>query len=318
MLYVRMLLLAAVVSVTVTLGSAAHAAGTPITTCGQTVTTSAFLTHDLVCTGDGIVVGADGITVDLKGFTVQGDRDSGDYGIDDSGGFDTLTVKNGVVRDFDFGLYAAIASKITVSGLKALDNLGNGISVQGDDASVSKSMAAGNGYGIALVGDGEKVTSSTASQNTVTGIFISGNGGSVKSSLAAGNVTAGVGITGGSASVTSVTAYGNGFGVRVLGDFDTVKSVTAQGNGLYGIEAVGFSDAVTSSTASGGGGPGIHVSGDVATIAHNRAELNGFDTNGTATTGFGILAENFTTPPAGTNTADANADPAECAPASLC
>ena len=41
--------------------------GTLITTCGQTVTTSAVLTQDLVCTVSGVIVGASGITIDLKG-----------------------------------------------------------------------------------------------------------------------------------------------------------------------------------------------------------------------------------------------------------
>jgi len=115
--YRRITLVAVVAAATVTLGSSAWAATTPITACNQTVTTNAALTHDLSCTGDGIVIGAGGITIDLKGFTVQGDRGSGDYGIDDSGGWDNLTIKNGVLRNFDPGMYAAPADKVTVNAL---------------------------------------------------------------------------------------------------------------------------------------------------------------------------------------------------------
>jgi hypothetical protein len=65
---------------------------------------------------------------------------------------------------------------------------------------------------------------------------------------------------------------------------------------------------------------GIHVDGDAPTISHNRAEADGFDTASPSSdfTGLGILAENYTTPPVGTNTADTNDDPAECSPVSLC
>src|SRR5262249_4145057 len=77
---------------------------TPITTCGQVVTTNAVLTQDLICTGDGVVVGASGITIDLKGFTVRGDRGSGEYGINGSAGQDDVTIKNGVVRNYDYGI----------------------------------------------------------------------------------------------------------------------------------------------------------------------------------------------------------------------
>src|SRR4029079_16487198 len=78
--------------------------GTPITTCGQVVTTSAFLTRSLLCPNvSGVVVGADGITIDLEGFTLRGGGIH--YGVDDPG-YDRVTVENGVLRSFDVGLYA--------------------------------------------------------------------------------------------------------------------------------------------------------------------------------------------------------------------
>ena len=57
---------------------------------------NAVLMQDLVCTANGIDIGASGITIDLKGFTVRGDGGVGDHGIDDTGGHDHVTVKNGV------------------------------------------------------------------------------------------------------------------------------------------------------------------------------------------------------------------------------
>jgi hypothetical protein len=65
--------------------------GTPITSCGQVVTTNAFLTQDLSCPGsDGVVVGASGITIDLKGFTLRGDRTGGTTGVLDIPGYDKV------------------------------------------------------------------------------------------------------------------------------------------------------------------------------------------------------------------------------------
>jgi parallel beta-helix repeat protein len=40
--------------------------------CGTTVTGDLKLDHDLVCAGDGLIVGADGIKIDLNGHTVAG------------------------------------------------------------------------------------------------------------------------------------------------------------------------------------------------------------------------------------------------------
>src|SRR5262245_38840083 len=104
----RRVTLLAVVAAVVSLAtaSAGQARGrTPITTCGQVVRQNAYLTRDLTCRGlPGVVVGASGITIDLKGFTLRGDRSVGLYGIDDLLGYDGVTIENGTLRDFDYGL----------------------------------------------------------------------------------------------------------------------------------------------------------------------------------------------------------------------
>ena len=70
----RFMLIAVGAFVLVAAAPEAQAAGTPITQCGQTVTTNAVLTQNLVCAGDGVIVGASGITIDLKGFRLRGDN----------------------------------------------------------------------------------------------------------------------------------------------------------------------------------------------------------------------------------------------------
>jgi parallel beta-helix repeat protein len=40
--------------------------------CGTTITDDVKLEHDLVCSGDGLIVGADGIEIDLNGHTIAG------------------------------------------------------------------------------------------------------------------------------------------------------------------------------------------------------------------------------------------------------
>src|SRR4029079_10388180 len=80
------------------------AGGTPITSCGQTVTTNAFLSGSLYCPGSaGIVVGAAGITIDLKGFRLLG---TGVFNGVAVNGFDDVTIKNGVISSFSFGIRA--------------------------------------------------------------------------------------------------------------------------------------------------------------------------------------------------------------------
>jgi hypothetical protein len=83
---------------------------TPITSCGQVLTSNGILTGDLHCAGlDGVVVGADKITIDLNGFALVGDLSLGRFGVSD-GGYDQVTVKNGIVRNFYVGVYGMTSS----------------------------------------------------------------------------------------------------------------------------------------------------------------------------------------------------------------
>jgi hypothetical protein len=95
--------------------------GTPISSCGQTVTMNAIVTQDLNCTNSsGIVIGADGITIDLNGHTIRGP--GYDCGIQDSL-FDKLTVKNGTLANFEEGVFAVSADGVTVSNVIAAGNV---------------------------------------------------------------------------------------------------------------------------------------------------------------------------------------------------
>ena len=318
------------------------ASGTPITSCAQTVTTNAVLTQDLNCTGAGVVVGAPGITIDLKGFTLRGDRDPGDYGIDDSAGYDNVSVKNGVLRNFAIGVFAFNgADGVSLWNLAASGNTAYGMYIDGASASVKSSAASGNSKGVLVTGDSATIQSLTASGNSVHGIVVNGDSAKILSSTASGNGATGIMVSGGSGSVSSSTASGNGFygifvigaaasvrsstasgnaenGIAVGGASASVKSSAASGNGQTGISVSGTSVSVSSSVASGNAMTGIGVSGDAAVITGNRAETNGFAFGASDHNGFGIYATGYTTAPVGTNVARGNDDPSECQPASLC
>jgi Periplasmic copper-binding protein (NosD) len=186
--------------------------GTPITTCGQTVTSSAFLTQDLYCPGTaGVVVGASGITVDLKGFTLRGDGSAGLYGIDDNG-YDGVTIKNGVIRTFDSDVAAySTADNLTVSNLVSSGSPNDGIFVAGASASVKSSTAGGNAFGIVIFGPSALVRTSIASGNIVSGIYVNGAAARIQSSTASGNGAHGIQINGDAPRVTGNQADANGF-----------------------------------------------------------------------------------------------------------
>lgn len=214
--------------------SEAHAS-TPITSCGQTVTTDAVLTQDLVCTADGIVVGASKITIDLNGHSIRGDHGSGDYGVDDTAGYDEVTVENGVVRNFDLGIWTA-GDLITVSHVVTSGNQSSGIYMTGASARVVSSTASGNAQtGIDVTGASATIVSSTAAANGCGGIYVSGASAAIQSSTASGNLCSGIAAYGVSATVKSSTASGNQLvGISVGGDDATLKGNHADANGMAG------------------------------------------------------------------------------------
>jgi Right handed beta helix region len=186
--------------------------GTPITTCGQTVTTSAVLTQDLVCTGDGVILGASGITIDLKGFTIRGDRGTGDNGIEDTGGFDNITIKNGVVRNFEYGVWAEpFADAFIVQNLLASGHVQDGIHIHGNSASVKSSTSSANSYGVSVIGSKATIKSTSASGNRFGGISANGNFALIQSSSASGNGYVGIAVQGDGAVLKGNRAEANGF-----------------------------------------------------------------------------------------------------------
>lgn len=79
------------------------AAPVPTTvTCGQVLTQSTRVTNDLTdCQNDGLVIGANGITLDLGGSVIDGIGQG--VGIRNDG-FDAVTIRNGTVQEFDYGV----------------------------------------------------------------------------------------------------------------------------------------------------------------------------------------------------------------------
>jgi hypothetical protein len=277
-------------------GSSAKAAGTPITTCAQVVTTDAVLTQNLDCVGHGIVVGASGITINLNAHVLKGDGSH--YGIDDGGGFDDITIENGVVRSFGTGVNASTdARNVTISNVVASGNTAEGIYVSGSSASIQSSTASGNQVdGIELFGDSLSIKSSTAAGNAGNGIYADSDVASVTSSSAVGNASNGVLLKGGLALVASLNASGNGY---------------------FGLEMDGGSASIKSTTTSGNASGGMFL-GNVLLLSGSRAEGNGFPGGASDGVGLGIQVNGLQTGPVSKNIFRGNDNPAECNPSWFC
>lgn len=160
---------------------AAHAA----VECGQVITASLTLDHNLNCTGNGIIVNASNVVLDLGGHTITGpaptDTGVGPRGIIASGGRTGITIRNGTVRGFESGVDVHPgANGAVVSGL-LLDANGLGIRVI---TGVSGVRATGNTISntmrfsaMQLGGDGHRVEGNVMRNGAFAGVFLSGNNG---------------------------------------------------------------------------------------------------------------------------------------------
>ncbi|MCP3973521.1 MAG: hypothetical protein GY720_03395 [bacterium] len=100
--------------------------------CGDTVTTNTTLAGNLSCSGTALVIGADGIIIDLGGFSISGDGTGS--GIFDGAGHSGFTVRNGRIRNFEFGVYlvgpATGVAFRTIEDLRIRDNTDAGIRLE--------------------------------------------------------------------------------------------------------------------------------------------------------------------------------------------
>jgi parallel beta-helix repeat protein len=84
--------------------------------CGRTLTRDTTLQSDILnCPGDGLIIGANGVDLNLNGFTIDG---TGLGAGVRNNGFDNVTIKNGTISSFDYGIQHATGTlNATVSGV---------------------------------------------------------------------------------------------------------------------------------------------------------------------------------------------------------
>jgi parallel beta helix pectate lyase-like protein len=295
--------------------------------CGDTVTTDIKLTGDLDCPQEpGFIVGADGIDINLGGHTIDGEifvGGGGPRGIDNSGGFDDVTVRNGELRSFGFGVWvqdadgnrivnlgaSAAGDAITIHGGQGNEvrhsgvfGRHEGLVASGSDGLVVADTSADSAFGSALDVTGNlvrlvrnHVPSSTNPSQARSGIQLAGNDSRVADNVVGGGWT----IGGISVSGSRNAIVGNevsGAALPLLG-----LSTPAIGDGIF-VSAFTANAVLRDNFAHDNEGDGIEVDTGSARVGDNRADDNG---------DFGIDAEAGVTDLGG-NTASGNGNPLQC------
>jgi parallel beta-helix repeat protein len=273
--------------------------------CGETVTTSFQLTGNLDCPQQaGFVVGANGIDVNLAGHTMNGEiavGAGGPDGIDNTGGYDDVTIRNGTITGFGTAIHAGDVSRNHILNIKA-SAAGNAVSLDASiDSEIRRSDLFGRSIGILASGQGTIVADTSASASFGGGIDVAGANARIVRNRAVRN--------GASAQVASGILYG-GSGGRVANNFVSGawsggalnvggQDIVVEGNQVFDATDPGFPtptpeigdgifvrDGATGillrgNVANGNADDGIDVRARGASLEDNSASGNG---------GWGILA----------------------------
>jgi parallel beta-helix repeat protein len=256
--------------------------------CGTVITQSVTLAADVgPCAGNGIVVGADNITLDLANHTVSGTPASGDGAgvlLQNRHG---VTVKRGVVTQFDGGVVILGGGGNTVSGMVATRNFGaseghtgpsttnygDGILVQASsNNSILRNLASDNGpfSGIGVImGDSDHpgYTPGPAAFNLVQDNSVINNTACRKGPFCDNDgIRLEPGVT--DNRVIGNYVHGNGLdGISLFGGNtrNLVQANSVDANGFMGavpgdgIRVFGFGNTIQDNSATGNAAAGVSV-----------------------------------------------------------
>ena len=214
---------------------------TPVTSLPATISAQGIycLTGNLATSqtsGNAIIITANNVTLDLNGWKVGGQAaGTGTRAVGIVSAAANVTVKNGIVRGFYFGINLT-GRGATVKGITADQNTVDGIRVGGTGSVVQGNQVVDTG-GTTYLTDAE-----------ATGIYVSGPGSLVKNNLVSGLTAAGsspeFGIYFATGAAQS-TARGN-----IVSDTARASGGTSIGIYMYGTPAVAVSNnIVTNFTA---------------------------------------------------------------------
>jgi len=274
--------------------------------CGETVTTNIRLTGEVSCATNpvgapGMVIGASAILVDMNGFAMTGPIFVGGGGapaIDNSGGFDDVTIRDGHVGNFGDGIHLEDASR---NHILNMDSSGpqDGIDIRGGEGNeVRHSDIFGRNSGlVATDTTGLVVADSAASGAFGSGMVLSGLVGSrvVRTQVIAGGnpccTSVGIAVAGNGNVIKDNRVGGWNAGNIRLGSgadnklldnevFDGVfpfvepGAEDSAGDGIF-VGAFTAGTIVRANHAHGNDGDGIEVQGTETRIADNTADGNG-------------------------------------------
>ena len=151
---------------------------------------SYYLTGNLEASGtsDGILIlgPATSVSLDLNGFSLIGAGVPFTRGIAAESGSKIVSIRNGTVRGWDYGILADYGNTANLSQVTVEGNVHSGIYVYGG-GEIENSVVSGNGWIGLLAGANTVIRHSRVIGNFLTGLYLPGGSSLIESSLISGN-----------------------------------------------------------------------------------------------------------------------------------
>lgn len=252
--------------------------------CGDTITVNTKVRNDLTnCAGDGLVIGASNITLDLNGRTIDGTGNGS--GVNNGAGYDSVTIKNGAVKEFQENVTLNGASWNQVANLTVSNGTSQGIvAYESDHNRIERNAAFGNGLGI----DGDGIHLDVGSNYNVVGWNSSHDNATTGITVKDGsehNTVVGNAVTRNPNRGIAVSANTNAVLSNVVGDAGIFLNFSngsrVEGNFSYGVDRAGIGLQNSSNNAIRGNtttrnseGIGIHEGSQDNVIQRNWSSGN--------------------------------------------
>lgn len=309
--------------------------------CGDEIDQDRKLKSDLSCglNEDGLIVAANGVDLDLNGHTISGNGDTGTDGVlvDDQ---ERVTVHGGTIKDFERGVSAVVANRLTVEEMKIRNSGDQAVRLNQvtnsaiRDNELLENQASSN---VLVFGGLSEKVSVTRNRMTTGGITFNGgpNHKAIRNKIIDAQSDAiALEVTGNVLVRGNTIEGGEGFGVMVEG---AVEESAIESNRISDTDSSGifFEDGVVSTTVDDNrvtatGNNGISISNLVTGIKIRGNRSNGNANHGIGVEGGDVLIKDnvangndgygiFSGSSNGSgNEAKNNNGPAQCSPASLC
>jgi parallel beta-helix repeat protein len=285
----------AATALSLALGWSATGAQAAHVSCGDTVTADTTLDSDLLdCPNNGIVIGADGITLDLNGHRVGGNGKLVkncpkfcDVGLLNDG-HDDVTVRDGSVREFGFGVSVGRARHARVVRISSSRNLLFGIFVAESARSLVRDSTGSHnldpeGDGMGLFGSHHvRILHNSFRHNAQPGIHVEDSTHNlIKRNAIARNSDMGILMQGDRNQVRRNRCAGNGVACIIVGPGS--RNVIARNHLVGGGDGIGIEEGrgnlVARNVVDGARGDGIYLGllnppiGGVATVVRRNVVI---------------------------------------------